>query len=137
MKKKILLLLILSCFILSGCKNFGIGDVSNVKTNISNLNEHEKREIEKTFNIIKYEFQTGGFKDCELLNIEYTGENIEGEKELLISNDTAKEAIILTFTFKTGKHPEQVFNSNAEYTYTAEFIKDNNGDWKKVNWGQG
>lgn len=137
MKRRILVLLVLSCFILSGCKNFDIGNISNVKTNISNLNEHDKREIEKTFNIIKYEFQTAGFKDCELLTIEYNDEYIDREKELLISNKGAKEAIILTFTFKTGSNPEQVFNTNSEYEYTAEFIKDEDGDWKKVNWGQG
>lgn len=137
MKRKILVLLLFSCLILSGCKKFEIGDISHVKTEIINLNEHEKREIEKTFNIIKYEFQTDAFKDCRLLTIEYNGEDIDREKELLIANESAKEAIILTFTFKTGGNPEQVFNPNSEYAYTAEFIKDSNGNWKKVNWGQG
>lgn len=137
MKRKLLLVLLFSCFILTGCKTFEIGDISSVKTDINNLNEHDKREIEKAFNIIKYEFQTDTFKDCQLLTIDYYGDNVDRERELLISHQGAKEAIILILTFKTGKHPSQVFNSNTKYEYTAELIKDENGNWRMVNWGQG
>lgn len=137
MKSKLfLVLLCFICLISSGCVNEEVGDISNVKTTIINENEHSKKDIERTFEIIKREFKTSGFKDCELISIEYDGTNDDKERELLVAESNADEAIVLSFTFKTGNNPEQVFNSNSEYTYTADFIKAEMG-WKKINWGQG
>lgn len=132
MKKKIFLLIVfLVSFTLCGCKQEDVGFIGNVKTSISNENEHTKKDIERTFDIIKREFETNGFRDCELLTIEYTGEFVDLERELLVSEEKADEAIVLSFTFKTGNNPEQVFNANSTYEYTADFIKGEMG-WKKL-----
>lgn len=140
MKRKFLLVIIcvLSCFTLSGCiDSKDVGNIANVKTTIINENNHDKKDIEKTFKIIKKKFNTMDFKDCELLSIEYSNDFDNQEKWLLKENKDYQEVIVLSFTFKTGKNPVQVFNTNSEYVYTAEFIKNKNNKWEMINWGQG
>ncbi len=134
------ILLITLCTILltmTACTNNAVntGNIEEVKTEIKDTNAHNKKDINKVFNMIKEDFKTEDFKDCTLLTIEYTNEFVKLEDTLEKENNI-EEAIVVTFKFKTGSNSSEVFNPNSKYTYTAEFIKVDD-TWKKINWGQG
>ncbi len=137
MKKILLITLCAILLTMTACTNnaVNIGNIKEVKTEIKDTNTHNKKDINKIFNMIKEDFKTEEFKDCTLLTIEYTDE-FEELEDTIKNENSAKEAIVITFKFKTGSNSSEVFNPNSEYTYTAEFVKVND-TWKKINWGQG
>ncbi len=137
MKKILLITLCTILLTMTACTNnsANIGNIKEAKTEIKDTNAHNKKDINKVFNMIKEDFKTEDFKDCTLLTIEYTNEFDELETTIEKENNI-EEAIVVTFKFKTGSNSSEVFNPNSEYTYTAEFVKVND-TWKKINWGQG
>lgn len=125
--------------ILTGCTKptNEVGNIDNVLEKIITNNGHSEEDIKKTFDIIKKQFNTSDFEDCELLTLTYGKykDLLEAEKGYAQEHN-AEEAIILHFTFITDNKPYITFISNEEYDYSAYFIKVNN-EWKMVTWGQG
>lgn len=140
MKKKLLIIGLVALVIVGAVacgKKENVGYIKDAVISIKNLNGHNRKDVEKVFDIIKKEFKTDDFKDCDLISISYDGDSRGDVEESLKSENSSKEAISLEFTFKTGKNPDVVFNKESEYTYSADFIKDDKNNWKMVNWGQG
>lgn len=140
MKKRLLIVGLVALVVVGAVacgKKENLGNIKDSVISIKNLNGHNRKDVEKVFDIIKKEFKTEDFKDCNLISISYDGDSRSSIEESLKSEKSSKEAISLEFTFKTGKNPDVVFNKESEYTYSADFIKDDKNNWKMVNWGQG
>lgn len=141
MNKKIIVIIITIIVICIGSilifKHARKGNTSGVQITILENNGHKRSDIEQVMKMIKKEFFSLDFKDCKLLKMEYPKSNSLDAEEEIKKEYGAQEAIILSFTFKTGKNPDIVFNPQSEYTYSAWFVKKEQGKWEKVNWGQG
>lgn len=134
MKKILILVGIFFLSFLTGCSNHDLGDISHVSFD-GTYGSHEVDDMNEVVSLLKTDFHTKDFQDCTLDSIKYALDYSALEESL--KNDyQASDAIVLEFSFTTGRKPAIVFESFDEYHYTAWFVKKETG-WEKVNWGQG
>ncbi|TLG75385.1 hypothetical protein [Culicoidibacter larvae] len=122
-----ILLVVVSCFILSGCVSAGATE--NTIVTLGSSVHFSETDLQAAADAVKEKFKD--FKDCELTELWYD------EVAALTQSDGNLEKIILFSNFKTGPNVEQTMNADSVYKNYIWFVaKDGTtGEWYVVSWG--
>ena len=130
-KKKLIIISVLLVLFIFVCFIFIKKDDVLININVAN---HSEKSFNQVTSKVKRRFNKE-LKGCKLISIDYDDKNVLSTEEYWKEENSAEEAIALTFTFKVIKSSE-VFLKGESYTYRAEYIKVD-GEWEAVFWGQG
>lgn len=122
-----ILLIAVSCFILSGCVSAGATE--NTVVTLGSSVHFSETDLQAAVDVVKEKFKD--FKDCEMTELWYD------EVAALTQSEGNMEKIILFSNFKTGPDVEQTLNVNSTYENYMWFVaKDGvSGEWQVVSWG--
>jgi len=128
------LLAAVSMLCLAGCG----GKVSNVGILEVPSNLYTFEEIDDAVTVVLSYFQKT-FKGCELLELQYAGDEKQKEYDAWAAQYDAEDAIVLTSTFTTGRSGgDGSLNPNATYeNWKWILVRNESGAWNHVDHGYG
>ncbi len=133
--KKVLSLyvILLICFVISGCNG---GNIKNVKTHKVDSELYSQQEINSAIDTIKQEFQKN-WSGCSLTEIYYAGDDASKDHQDWADRNNADEVIVLLSAFDVDDSGgDGSLNPNSTYeNWNWILVRTNGEKWTHVDHG--